>query len=149
MVNSSLNLPPPRPQPKLNIQSWEPLENDDVVPFVFVADNAFPLTTGIMKPYADKGLTDKKRFLDTVLSRYRRVTDNAFGIMASVFRVFYSKINSNPDKATKVVLAAVVLHNMLHTGHANTYAPPRFADEIDGDNVVRGSWRKEVNVSVF
>ena len=94
MVNSSLNLPPLKPQPKLNIQSWERLENDDVVPFVFVADHTFPLTTGIMKPYADKGLTDKKRFLDTVLSRYRRVTDNAFGIMASVFRVFYSKINS-------------------------------------------------------
>ena len=149
MVNSSLNLPPPRPQPKLNIQSWEPLENDDVVPFVFVADNAFPLTTGIMKPYPDKGLTDKKRFLDTVLSRYRRVTESTFGIMASAFRAFYSKINLNPDKATKVVLAAIVFHNILLTGHANTYAPPRFADEIDGDNVVGGSWRKEVNLSVF
>ena len=46
MVNSSLNLPPPRPLPKINIESWEPLENDDKVPFVFVADNVFPLTTG-------------------------------------------------------------------------------------------------------
>ena len=43
----------------------EPLENDDVIPYVFVAENAFPLTTGIMKPYPDKGLTDK-RFLDAV-----------------------------------------------------------------------------------
>ena len=138
----------PRPLPKLNIQSWEPLKND-VVPFVFVADNAFPLTTGIMKPYPDKGLTDKKRFLDTVLSRYRRVTESTFGIMASAFRVFYSKINLNPDKATKVVLAAVVLPNMLHTGHANTYTLPGFMDEIDGDNVVEGNWRKEANASIF
>ena len=66
MVNNSLNLPPPRPLPKLNVESWEPLGNDDVVPFVFVADNAFLLTTGIMKPYPDKGFPDKKRFLDTV-----------------------------------------------------------------------------------
>ena len=62
MVNNSLNLPPPRPLPKLNIESWKPLENDGVVPFIFVADNAFPLTTGIMKPHSDKGLTDKKDF---------------------------------------------------------------------------------------
>ena len=33
----------------------------------------------------------------------------------AVLRVFYSKINLGPDKATKVVLAAVVLHNMLCT----------------------------------
>ena len=46
--------------------------------------------------------------------------------MTCVFRVFYSKINSSPDKATKVVFAAVVLHNMLRTGHANTLTPPGF-----------------------
>ena len=62
MVNNSLNLPPPRTLPKLCIESWEPLENDDVVPFLFVPDNAFPLTTGIMKPYPDKGLTDEKKY---------------------------------------------------------------------------------------
>ena len=69
--------------------------------------------------------------------------------MASVFRVFYSKINLSPDKATKVVLAAVVLHNMLRTWHANTYTPPGFADKTDVDNVVEDSWRNEVNASIF
>ena len=102
-----------------------------------------------MKPYPDKGLTDKKEIFGYRLSCSRRITENAFGIMASVFRVFYSKINLSPDKATKVVLAAIVLHNMLRIGHANTYTPPEFADEIDEDNVVEGSWRKEVNASVF
>ena len=66
MVNNCLNLPPLVPLSKSNIESWEPLENDDVIPFLFVADNAFPLTTGIMQLYPDKGLTNKKRFLDTV-----------------------------------------------------------------------------------
>ena len=66
--------------------------------------------------------------------------------MASVFN---SKFNLIPDKATKVVLAAVVLHNMLRTGHANTYTPPGFADEIDGEKVMEGSSRKEVKASVF
>ena len=65
LITVSIYLPP-RPLPKLNIRSWEPLKNDDVVPSVFVADNAFPLTTGILKPYPDNDLTDKKRFSDTV-----------------------------------------------------------------------------------
>ena len=69
--------------------------------------------------------------------------------MASVFRAFYSNINSSPDKATNVALAAVVLQNMPHTGHANTYTPPGFVDETDGYNVVEDSCRKEVNASVF
>ena len=142
MVNNSLSLTPPRPLPKLNIESWEPLENNDIIPFVIVADNPFPLTTGIMKPYPDKGLTDKKNIFGYRFSRYCRVTENAFGIIANVFRVFYSKINLSTDKATKLVLAAAVLHNMLRTGHANTYTPPEFADEIDGYNVVEVSWRK-------
>ena len=46
MVNNSLNLPPSRPLPKINIESWGPLQNDDKVPLVFVTDNVFPLTTG-------------------------------------------------------------------------------------------------------
>ena len=66
MVNNSLNLPPSKPLPKLNIESWKLLENDDAVPFVFLANNAFPLTTGTMKQYPDKDITDKKRFLNTV-----------------------------------------------------------------------------------
>ena len=37
MVNRSLKLPsPPRPGPKLNIESWESVENDNIVPFVLL-----------------------------------------------------------------------------------------------------------------
>ena len=80
MVNNSLNLPPPRPLPKLNIESWKTLENDDVAPFVFVADNAFPLTTGIIKPY-DEGLTKKKKdfwipFITLSLHNRKCIWDN-------------------------------------------------------------------------
>ena len=38
---------------------------------------------------------------------------------------------------------------MLLTGYVNVYTPPGFTDEIDGDNVVEHSWRKEINASVF
>ena len=72
-----------------------------------MAINSYMLTSG------DKGLTNKKkRFLDT--AHHRRATENAFRIVASVFRAFYSKINLSPKKATKVVLAAVFLHNLQY-----------------------------------
>ena len=53
-----LKLPPSRPLPRSNNPLWEPYETEEEVPFVFVADNAFPLTKNCMKPYPEKGLTD-------------------------------------------------------------------------------------------
>jgi hypothetical protein len=60
-----------------------------LLPFLFVADDAFPLRRHIMKPYPEvhsKGST--QRIFNYRLSRARRIVENAFGILASVFRVF-------------------------------------------------------------
>ena len=59
MVNNNLNLPPPRPLPKLNTETWGPLENDDV--FLLFLLQIIHFLSGIMKLYPYKGLTDKKR----------------------------------------------------------------------------------------
>ena len=86
------------------------------------------------------------------LTRYCHITENAFCIIATIFRVFCSKINLYLDKATKVVVAAVVLHNMQGNTlgrQGNIYTPPGFADEIDEVNVVEGSWKREISASVF
>jgi hypothetical protein len=56
---------------------------------VFVNDDAFPLRTNIMKPYSMKRpLTVKVRIFNCRLSRARRVSENAFGIMVSRFWVY-------------------------------------------------------------
>ena len=47
------------------------------------------------------------------LSRFRRSTENNFGILISVFRIFCTKINPNPEKATEIVATALALHNFL------------------------------------
>ena len=130
---NALNLPPPRPLPKSKDSSWTPFESNEEVPFVFVADNAFPLSNICMKPYPENGVTDRKRVFNYRLSRFRRVTENAFGILTSVFRIFSTKINMHPDRGTSVILASLVLHNMLRIKSSVSYTRKGFADEIQGD----------------
>jgi hypothetical protein len=79
LENNTLRIPPPQPLP---------LEHDEALPFVFVADEAFPLKTYIMKPYAHRGMNDTEKVFNYRLSRARRIVENAFGIMAARFRVF-------------------------------------------------------------
>ena len=139
--NGELNLPNPRPLPGNSDPNWE---NDLTnVPFVFVADDAFALTDYCLKPYPHKGLSDIQRIFNYRLSRFRRITENAFGIWANRFRVFLTRNNLSPDKATDIALATIVLHNMLRTTSRETYTPPGFTDEINSDgDVVEGSWRQ-------
>ena len=44
------------------------------LPFVIVADDAFPLKTNLLKPYAFRGLTRENRIFNYRLSRVRRIS---------------------------------------------------------------------------
>ena len=85
------------------------------------------------------------------LSRFRRVTENAFGILTNRFRVFTTKMYLDPDKATTITLASLVLHNMLRQLSHESYTPERFIDmETGNGEILQGEWREEnVGVSVL
>lgn len=80
IINNTLNIPGPCPLPNRELP----------VPFVIVADDAFPLKEFIMKPYPRQDLWDNsKRIFNYRLSRARRTVENAFGILAARFRIFH------------------------------------------------------------
>lgn len=123
-----------------------PAAPDKVLPCVFVGDSAFALTVNMMKPYP--GLLEKgspERAYNYRLCRARRVVENVFGILASVFRVFRKPMVLEPEKATNVTLTCVLLHNFLRRSKVSRrrYTPPgTFDTEVDGE-LVEGSWRMD------
>jgi hypothetical protein len=74
---------------------------------VFVADEAFPLTTYIMKPHAGRQLNLERKVFNYRLSRARRITENTFGIVCSRFRIFSKPMTLKPDTVQLIVLTTV------------------------------------------
>lgn len=104
MDQNEINFPPNKPLQGRNLP----------VPYVFVGDDAFPLSERILKPYPGchpKGSI--KRVFNYRLSRARRIVENTFGIMVAVFRVFRAPMMLQPEKVTQVVMTCILLHNFL------------------------------------
>ena len=57
-----------------------------------------PLTTYMMKPYPQKDLSPDKRIFNYRLSRARRISENAFGILANRWHVFRKPFALQPEK---------------------------------------------------
>lgn len=101
---------------ELNLPENESLPGRTLsLPYVLVADDAFPLTEHIMKLYkTDLYKGSPKRVYNYRLSRARRIIENTFGLLSSVFRVFRKPIVIKvEDTIVNIVLAYVYLHNFL------------------------------------
>ena len=114
------------------------------VPYVIVADEAFPLKENLIKPFPAKSLDDALRVFNYRLSRARRVSENAFGILVHRFQIFQSTIPLEPEKVVLIVLAAVALHNYLRTKSVE-YSQAVVDSETEAHEIVPGEWRHNPN----
>lgn len=105
MIKHTILLPNPEQIPTIA----EPL------PYVFVGDEAFPLSENLMRPYPRRQVTGnyQHQVFNARLSRARQTVECAFGILSSRFRVFRRPFESKVDTVRDVVKAACVLHNYL------------------------------------
>lgn len=105
LIQSGHAFPEPQYLPNSNI----------LLPHVVVGDDAFRLDKHLVKGYCKKqALEDRhKRNFNYHVSRVRRVSENAFGIMCAVFRIFFTPINVLPQTVDLIVIVCCALHNFL------------------------------------
>ena len=106
----------------------------------------------MLKPYLGTYLPENKHIFNYRLSRARRVIENAFGILASKFRIFRRPIIAKAEKVTLITQATCALHNFLKISemHRPTsgriYCPIGYIDREDSrGNVIPGDWRSHGN----
>ncbi|KAK4325877.1 hypothetical protein Pmani_003581 [Petrolisthes manimaculis] len=114
------------------------------IPYTIVGDDAFPLKTYLMKPFPGRDQTAEKRIFNYRLSRARRTSENAFGILAARFQVFKNPIRTSPTNVKDISFAAVALHNFLREHSKDTYSPPELIDREDEANgrMHQGQWHQ-------
>ena len=113
---SSLGLAFAAPNNQLSLAEDSVIDGADhlgPVPYVIVADEAFPLQRHMMRPFPGKSSTLEQDAYNYRHSRARRVVENAFGILSEWWRVYHTKITVLPESVKKLDMATTVLHNML------------------------------------
>lgn len=132
----------------LNLPADCPLsERRKSVPYVFVGDGAFALSTKVMKPYPgnyDHGTL--QRTFNYRLSSARVIVENVFGVLTTVFRVLKKPLELQPEKAKIITMSCILLHNFLRRTETsrNIYTPPGIFDiVVNGEVVQKSSWRNK------
>lgn len=105
LVNNGTIFPPPKNLP----------HSDILLPHVVVGDEAFSLSEHMMKPYSGAQMLQDadKRTFNYCLSKARRTSENAFGIISAIFRIFFTPIHLKPETIDLVIVVCCCLHNML------------------------------------
>ena len=141
LEENSLNIPPPT-----ILQVPYAVE----FPYYILGDRAFALNEYTLKPFEgnpDRGSIE--RVFNYRLSRARRVVENAFGILSSVFRVLRKPILLEPEKAKRIVMATLYLHNFLRKQPSSRalYTSGGSLDTENNGQVIPGRWRNDHEAS--
>jgi len=123
-----------------------PYDNVDDVPYFLVGDDAFALRTTLMKPFPRRGLSLEEAIFNYRLSRVRRVSENAFGILANRFQILLSTMRHKPENVRTLVTACILLHNLMRTRYPSL--GNNLVDYEDANHqIIPGEWRRGRNLT--
>lgn len=139
LETNTLNVP--RPSPLLGTA--------EDFPYVIVGDEGFTLSEKLLIPYPRDSVTNRKdrKIFNYRLSRARRCSENAFGLLAARFQILRAPMRYDPDDVTDIMKAMICLHNWLRSNSVGRamYSPPNMLDVEDemAGNVRLGDYRVE------
>ncbi|XP_065226746.1 uncharacterized protein LOC135849995 [Planococcus citri] len=128
------------------------LPNTNVaIPAYFVADEAFPLSTRIMRPYPGENLDKGEQIFNYRLSRVMSLIENTFGILAMRWKIFRTPITvKDVEGIDHIVQSILCLHNYLQptnnemAENQHLYCPKNVVDHEDSNGVlIPGRWRQK------
>lgn len=129
LYSGGLNLPPPRCLPNTR---------DNPQPFVMVGDEAFKLSTNILRPFPARELDARKRIFNYRLSRCRRSVECTFGLLANKWRIFHTPILVQPEFIDDIVKACCILHNFVRRRDGINYDDTETHPFLDVNDLGRG-----------
>ena len=103
LQNNMLKIPPPQ-------ESFTGMT--EPMPFVFVPNEGFGLSTHVLRPYSGKCLDVKKRIFNYRLCRARRNIDCSFGILANKWGILHRPLNVDLTLCEDIKVCCV-LHNFV------------------------------------
>ena len=105
------------------------------------------------KPYPQKDLTIDNRISNYRLSCARRISKNAFDILANRWRVLRKPFSLQPEKVKIITFAILILHNWLRSESSSgrIYVPPNLIDveDLSNDEIIYGDWRSDVPTNTW
>lgn len=96
-----------------------------------------------MKPFHGDNLTSTQIIFNYRLSRARRLIENAFGIMVSMWRIFRKPIIADVAIVENIIGACVCLHNWLRQEQPDIIPSGLVDVQQQNGTIIPGSWRRE------
>ncbi|KAJ8414344.1 hypothetical protein AAFF_G00052140 [Aldrovandia affinis] len=118
-------------------------ECDQLAPYTIVADEAFPLTEYMVKPYPNQGLTVEQQIFNYRLSRAWAAVENAIGILANRWGVILTTVHLRPETVELIVLSCCSLHNFLTQECREKYLQGIGDQEEPNHTMVPGAWKQD------
>lgn len=96
-------------------KTFKLLGSQDHILTYILADDAFALSSRVMKPYSGRNLYEKQKICNYRFSRTRRTVKSTFGIYANKWRIFRQSICILLETADMIIIASLCLHNFIMT----------------------------------